>query len=108
MTIEDLTLALRQFAADRQWEPFHTPKNLAMAIAGEAGELLAELQWLTPAESASLTPDQRKAVAAEMADVLIYLCRLADVLGIDLLDAAHAKVAVNAERFPIRGIAQEP
>ncbi|MEI2786587.1 MAG: nucleotide pyrophosphohydrolase [Candidatus Nanopelagicales bacterium] len=108
MTIEDLTLALRQFAADRQWEPFHTPKNLAMAIAGEAGELLAELQWLTPAESASLTADQRKAVAAEMADVLIYLCRLADVLGIDLLDAAHAKVAVNAERFPIRGIAQEP
>lgn len=108
MTIEDLTLALRQFAADRQWEPFHTPKNLAMAIAGEAGELLAELQWLTPAESASLTADQRKAVAAEMADVLIYLCRLADVLGVDLLDAAHAKVAVNAERFPIRGIAQEP
>ena len=108
MTIEDLSLALRQFAADRQWEPFHTPKNLAMAIAGEAGELLAELQWLTPAESASLTADQRKAVAAEMADVLIYLCRLADVLGIDLLDAAHAKVAVNAERFPIRGIAQEP
>ena len=108
MTIEDLTLALRQFAADRQWEPFHTPNNLAMAIAGEAGELLAELQWLTPAESASLTPDQRKAVAAEMADVLIYLCRLADVLGVDLLDAAHAKVAVNAERFPIRGLTQEP
>ena len=106
MTIEDLSLALRQFAADRQWEPFHTPKNLAMAIAGEAGELLAELQWLTPAESASLTPDQRKAVAAEMADVLIYLCRLADVLGIDLLGAAHAEVGVNAGRFPGRGVVQ--
>ncbi len=101
MTLEDLTLALREFAAEREWERFHTPKNLAMAVAGEAGELLAELQWLTPEESASLTPDQLNAVGAEMADVLIYLCRLADVLGVDLLDLAQAKVTANGERYSV-------
>jgi NTP pyrophosphatase (non-canonical NTP hydrolase) len=101
VTLEDLTLALREFAAEREWERFHTPKNLAMAVAGEAGELLAELQWLTPEESASLTPNQLNAVGAEMADVLIYLCRLADVLGVDLLDLAQAKVTANAERYSV-------
>ncbi len=103
MTLEELTLTLRRFAAERAWERFHTPKNLAMAVAGEAGELLAELQWLTPAETASLSSDQLDAVGAEMADVLIYLCRLADVLGVDLLEVAQEKVAVNAQRFPTRG-----
>lgn len=94
-------MALRAFAAERDWERFHTPKNLAMALAGEAGELLAELQWLTPEESASLDPEQLHAVGAEMADVLIYLCRLADVLGVDLLDAAQAKVTANAQRYSV-------
>lgn len=92
---------LREFAAEREWGRFHTPKNLAMALAGEAGELLAELQWLTPEESASLGAEELNAVGAEMADVLIYLCRLADVLGVDLLDAAHAKVAANAQRYSV-------
>jgi NTP pyrophosphatase (non-canonical NTP hydrolase) len=101
VTLEDLTLALREFAIEREWERFHTPKNLAMAVAGEAGELLAELQWLTPEESASLTPDQLNAVGAEMADVLIYLCRLADVLRVDLLELAQAKVTANAERYSV-------
>jgi NTP pyrophosphatase (non-canonical NTP hydrolase) len=72
-----------------------------MAVAGEAGELLAELQWLTPEESASLTPNQLNAVGAEMADVLIYLCRLADVLGVDLLELAKVKVTANAERYSV-------
>ncbi|MFN8184437.1 MAG: nucleotide pyrophosphohydrolase [Candidatus Nanopelagicales bacterium] len=101
MTVEQLTQALRQFAAERDWEQFHTPKNLAMAVAGEAGELVAELQWLTPEESAALDADTLAAVSAEMADVLIYLCRLADVLGVDLLAAAEEKVVRNRERYSI-------
>lgn len=100
LTVEDLTATLREFATDREWQQFHTPKNLAMALAGEAGEVLAELQWLTPQECESLSDDQREALALELADVLIYLCRLADVTGIDLMDAARRKVAINAGRFP--------
>lgn len=101
MSLDDLTLLVREFAQDRDWEQFHTPKNLAMAVAGEAGELLAEFQWLTPAESASLSSQQLDAVSAEMADVLIYLCRLADVLGVDLLEAARVKVEANRERYSV-------
>ena len=86
MTLDELIATLRAFAAERDWEQFHTPKNLAMAVAGEAGELVAELQWLTPEESVALQGEGLAAVSDEMADVLIYLCRLADVLGVDLLD----------------------
>ena len=100
-TLPALTAALREFAAERDWEQFHTPKNLAMALAGEAGELVAEFQWLTPEQSANLTADQRAAVAEEMADVLIYLCRLADVTGIDLLDAAERKLESNRARYTV-------
>lgn len=101
MTLDDLTAQLRAFAAERDWEQFHTPKNLAMALAGEAGELVAEFQWLTPEQSAQLTDEQRQAVASEMADVLIYLCRLADVTGVDLLDAASRKVEANRRRYSV-------
>ncbi len=101
MTLEQLMAQLRQFAADREWEQFHTPKNLAMAVAGEAGELVAELQWQTPEESAALAGEKLAAVSAEMADVLIYLCRLADVLGVDLLAAAEEKVVRNRERYSV-------
>jgi dCTP diphosphatase len=101
MTVEELTETLREFAAAREWGQFHTPKNLAMALAGEAGEVLAELQWLTPGETQALSPDQRESLSLELADVLIYLCRLADVTGIDLMDAAERKVRINAERFPL-------
>lgn len=99
MTLEELTEAVHQFAVERDWEQFHTPKNLAMAVAGEAGELVAELQWLTADEP--LSAHKRQAVADEMADVLIYLCRMADVLGLDLLAAATAKLAADAERYAI-------
>lgn len=108
MTLEDLTAAVRQFAVERDWEQFHTPKNLAMVVAGEAGELVAEFQWLTPEEP--LSADQRDAVAAEMADVLIYLCRLADVLGVDLLAAARDKLTANGRRYAVaqvKGSAQK-
>jgi len=98
--IEDLKKRVRDFAQSRNWEKFHTPKNLAMAVAGEAGELAAEFQWLTPEESAALTKDQLKAVELEMADVAIYLLRLADVLGVDIAGAVKEKIELNKGRFP--------
>ena len=92
---------IREFADKRDWQKFHTPKNLAMAIAGEAGELVAEFQWLTPEESMqdSLTPDQREAITQEIADVQIYLLRLVDVLGVDLPSAVREKMEFNNRRF---------
>ncbi len=98
---QDLTVILRQFAAVRNWEKFQTPKNLAMAVAGEAGELVAEFQWLTAAESerSSLSPEQLKAIGLEIADVQIYLMRLADVLGVNIPDLVREKVAINENRF---------
>jgi NTP pyrophosphatase (non-canonical NTP hydrolase) len=101
VTLEELTDLLREFAEARDWGRFHTPKNLSMALAGEAGELLAELQWVTAQESANLPAQRLAAVSEEMADVLIYLCRLADVLGVDLLAAAASKVEANAARYPV-------
>ena len=98
--IEDLKKRVRDFAQSRNWEKFHTPKNLAMAVVGEAGELAAEFQWLTPEESSGLTEDQLKAVELEMADVAIYLLRLADVLGIDVAGAVKEKIELNEGRFP--------
>lgn len=92
--------ALRAFAAERDWEQFHTPKNLAMALAGEVGEVIEHFQWLTPEASGALSDGQREEVALELADVLLYLVRLADVLDIDLADAARRKLAVNAARYP--------
>jgi len=96
-----LTQRLRDFAAARDWERFHSPKNLAMALAAEAGELLEHFQWLTEAQSRELDPSQRELVAAELADVLLYLLRLADRLGIDLKTAAERKIAVNEKRYPV-------
>jgi NTP pyrophosphatase (non-canonical NTP hydrolase) len=100
--LDALTGRVRAFAAERAWEPFHTPKNLAMALAGEVGELLAELQWLTPDESAAVMDDEHLGprVRAEIGDVMIYLVRLADVLGLDLVEAARDKLADSARRYP--------
>ncbi|WP_131742327.1 nucleotide pyrophosphohydrolase [Actinomadura roseirufa] len=99
--IGELAGRLRAFAAEREWERFHTPKNLAMALAGEVGELAAEFQWLTPEESAAVMDDPAAArrVRAEMGDVALYLTRLADVLGIDLVKAAHAKLDESERRY---------
>ena len=99
--LQALALQLRAFAAERDWEPFHTPKNLASALICEAAELLEHFQWLGGEESARLAPEQRERVALEMADVLLYLVRLADRLDIDLLAAATAKLAINAEKYPV-------
>ena len=104
MSADALTVlrdALRTFSAERDWDQFHTPKNLAMALAGEAGEVIEHFQWLTADQSAALDDDTRAAVALELADVLLYLVRLADVLDIDLAIAARRKLAINGERYPV-------
>ncbi|MGA0805751.1 MAG: nucleotide pyrophosphohydrolase [Pseudohongiellaceae bacterium] len=109
-TIAGLQQQLREFAHARDWEQFHTPKNLAMALTVEAGELQEIFQWLTETQSKALEPAQREHAAQELADVLLYLCRLADVLDIDLLQAASAKLQLNAERYPVdkaRGLARK-
>ena len=100
--LSELQERVRRFADERDWGQFHTPKNLTMALAGEVGELIEHFQWLTPAQSGEVMadPGTARAVEDELADVLIYLVRLADVLGVDLLDAARAKLAENAKRYP--------
>ena len=98
--LEPLVAALRAFALEREWDQFHTPKNLASALSVEAAELLEHFQWLTEAQSQSLDADKKAKVAAEAADVFLYLLQLCDKLGIDLIAAAHAKMHVNSEKYP--------
>lgn len=98
--LESLRDSLRDFAAARGWRSFHTPKNLAMALIVEAAELVEHFQWSTPEESCLLTPDKAVAVRDEVADVLIYLVEMADVLNIDLIAAARDKIAKNAVKYP--------
>jgi dCTP diphosphatase len=104
MSIADLQHQLREFAAERDWEQFHSPKNLVMALVGEAGELTELFQWLTPDESVRVMDDAASAdrVRDEIADVLAYLLRLSDVLGVDLEEALAAKIIKNAAKYPIR------
>ena len=99
--IEALQAALRQFAADREWEQFHSPKNLAAALSVESAELLEHFQWLTEEQSRNLPPGKREKVAEELADVLLYLLQIADKLGIDPLDAARKKMQLNAAKYPV-------
>ncbi|XZG71525.1 nucleotide pyrophosphohydrolase [Chitinibacteraceae bacterium HSL-7] len=102
MNIAELQQRLRDFAAARDWGPYHSPKNLVMAMSVEMAELVEPFQWLSPDEAAVLTrdPEQYTAVADEMADVLLYLVRLADVCGVDLDAAVEAKIAKNAIKHP--------
>jgi NTP pyrophosphatase (non-canonical NTP hydrolase) len=101
--LPEIQQELREFAAERHWEPFHTPKNLAMALAVESAELMEHFQWLTPEQSLTVDADAdlRQAVAEEVADVAIYLIRLADRLGIDLETAIRDKMQRNAEKYPV-------
>lgn len=98
--LEHIKLALREFSRERDWQPFHSPKNLAMALSGEAGELVSLFQWLTEAESRALSPQRREDVADEIADVQMYLVALADQLGIDIADAVARKMEKNARKYP--------
>jgi dCTP diphosphatase len=99
--IQNLATEIKKFAAARNWEQFHTPKNLSMAVAGEAGELVAEFQWLTAEESmrSNMSNEKLKDVELEIADVAIYLIRLADMLGIDISEVVRKKLAINESRF---------
>lgn len=99
--METLIKEVRDFAKSRDWEKFHTPKNLAMAISGEAGELAAEFQWMTAEESMlkALSEAQIRNIRLEIADVQIYLYRLADVLKINISDAVREKIEINRKRF---------
>ncbi len=99
-SLESLRRRLAEFVDERDWDQFHNPKNLAMALAAEAGELLEHFQWLSADEAARLEPAVRDAVALELADILMFLVRLSDKLGVDLLDAAGRKLALNAQKYP--------
>ena len=101
-SLDELRERQRQFAAGRDWEQFHTPKNLAMSVAIEAAEIMEHFQWLTPAQSAALGAAARHDVALEIADVLLYLIRLSDVLGIDMAAAAREKIGLNALKYPLQ------
>lgn len=99
--LESLRARLAAFAAERDWDQFHNPKNLAMALAGEAGELVEHFQWLSFEQAADLAPATREEVALECADVLLFLLRLCDKLGIDLAAAADRKLQLNAKKYPV-------
>lgn len=99
-SLDNLNARLKAFAQNRNWEQFHSPKNLTMAMIAECAELVEHFQWLTQEQSMNLPPDKREEVALEMADILIYLIRTAERLDIDLIDAAERKIAINESRYP--------
>lgn len=100
--LNDLTIRYREFTRERDWEQFHDPKSLILALVGEVGELAELFQWLSPhtAEAPDSTSELNRRASEEIADVLLYLVRLADVLSIDLLDAANQKLSAAEQRFP--------
>lgn len=100
-TLQQLALRLQDFAQQRDWGQFHSPKNLASALIVEAGELLEHFQWLTEEQSRNLPADKKQAVAYEMADVLLYLVQMATALDVDLIEAANAKVEINGKKYPV-------
>ena len=108
--LDELKQRLRAFVAERDWEQFHSPKNLAMALSVEVAELVEQFQWLTEQQSAALDADRLRRVEDELADVLVYLVRIADRLDIDLLAAAARKLELNAAKYPadrVRGQARK-
>jgi dCTP diphosphatase len=99
--IEDLRQRLREFAQARDWEQFHSPKNVAMALIVEAAELVEHFQWMSEEDSLTLDPARKEEVALEMADIFIYLLRIADRLDIDLGAATRRKIEINEGRYPV-------
>jgi NTP pyrophosphatase (non-canonical NTP hydrolase) len=99
--IQALKQQLREFADTRDWNQFHSPKNLAMALSVEAAEIVEHFQWLTEEQSKNLPQEKLEEVSSELADTLLYLVRLADKLDIDLMTAAHAKIERNSEKYPV-------
>jgi dCTP diphosphatase len=103
-SLQELRNRINHFVTERDWAQFHTPKNLAMAMIVEAAELVEQFQWDTPAESIELTPEKREAVSHELADTFVYLLRLAEVLNIDLIEAANQKINLNALKYPVEKV----
>lgn len=109
-SLEALAAELRNFATERDWDQFHSPKNLVMALSVEVSELIEHFQWLTEEQSSTLPPKKLQQVREEIGDVLIYLTRLADKLGVDMLEAAAKKLEVNRAKYPadkVRGSAKK-
>jgi NTP pyrophosphatase (non-canonical NTP hydrolase) len=108
--LESIRARLRRFAGERDWDQFHSPKNLSMALIAEAAELVEHFQWLTEEQSAQLPPERLQEVETELADIFIYLIRMADKLGVDLLAAAERKMDINEAKYPadkVRGSAKK-
>jgi len=99
--LEKVKLRLREFAEARDWDQFHSPKNLSMALSAEVAEIVEHFQWLTEEQSKSLSVDKLSEVGEELADTLIYLVRLADKLDIDLLSVANSKIEINEQKYPV-------
>lgn len=100
-TLQDLATQLEKFARERDWQQFHSPKNLSSALVVEAAELLEHFQWMTEDQSRSMDSERRLAVASEMADVLLYLIQLAKAVDVDLVAAANEKLRVNGIKYPV-------
>lgn len=108
--VEQLQQRLRAFVAERDWQQYHSPKNLSMALIAEAAELVEHFQWLTEEQSANLSPEKLAEVELELADIQIYLVELADCLKVDLQAAVDKKLAINAQKYPadkVRGSAKK-
>jgi dCTP diphosphatase len=110
MTIESIQRKLQEFADDRDWEQFHSPKNLVMALSVEVSELVEHFQWLTQEQSKNLTNEKIDEVEQELGDIFIYLMRIADKLNINLIDAALNKIDINEKKYPVekaKGVAKK-
>lgn len=108
-SFEELRVRLAEFASSRDWDPFHSPKNLSMALIAEAAELVEHFQWLSEEQSKNLDTKKLQDVSHELADILIFLIRTADVLDVDLIAATHEKIQINEHRYPadrVRGSAK--
>ena len=102
--LQALIAEIREFVAERDWGQFHTPKNLSMALAVEAAELMEHFQWLTPEASFNFPVPKKEKISHELADILVYLLRLSDVLQIDLIEATRKKISQNREKYPIEKV----
>ena len=108
--LKALKQRLRSFAKDRDWDQFHSPKNLSMALIAEAAELVEHFQWLTEEQSQNLSKEKLSEVEEELVDIQIYLIRIADKLGVDLIEAAQKKISINEKKYPaikVRGKSQK-
>ena len=108
--LDDLKEKIRKFVEDRDWDQYNTPKNLSMALIAECGELVEHFQWLTEEQSTQVPAENLEEISHELADVFVYLLRLSDKLGIDLVEAVNRKMLLNEEKYPadkVRGSAKK-